>query len=114
MMNLIRQLVDSPLLIGVSVALFFCASISIFDLRIAQGKRAGMIPKDFPELPRWVGIFHLLYWILLITLLVLNWRVGIMVWVVLFILKLLPVLETIGNILMAPFKPKDPKLRRML
>ena len=73
-------------------------------MRIIQGKRSGALPPDHPNLPKWVAIVHLLDWALLITLLILNWRVGLFVWAVLFALKVLPVLETVGNVLMAPFK----------
>lgn len=103
-MKIFEQLLASPTLIGLSIALLICSSISIFDVRITQAKKAGNLPPDHPELPQWVGVFHILDWIFQIALLILNWKVGILVWVTLFIMKILPVLETIGNILMSPFK----------
>ena len=108
-MSLIHQLGGSLLLMSISIALFVCSSITTFDKRIIQAKRAGVLAADHPNLPEWVALLHLLDWALLITLLILNWRVGLLVWVVLFTLKVLPVLEIIGNVLMAPFSPKVQK-----
>jgi hypothetical protein len=84
--------------------------ITTFDIRIIQAKRSGNLPPDHPDLPGWVAILHWFDWIFKATLLVLNWRYAIGVIVVMFILKVLPVLETIGNILMAPFKPRGPNI----
>ncbi len=57
-------------------------------------------------LPSWVGIFGFLQWAIFIALFILNWKYALIIFVVKFILKVLPVLETIGNILMSPFLPK--------
>ena len=90
--------------------LFLSESTTTFDIRIIQAKRRGDLPPDHPDLPGWVAILHWFDWIFKATLLVLNWRYAIGVIVVMFILKVLPVLETIGNILMAPFKPRGPNM----
>lgn len=96
--------------ITITMLLFLSECITTFDIRIIQAKRSGNLPPDHPDLPGWVAILHWFDWIFKATLLVLNWRYAIGVIVVMFILKVLPVLETIGNILMAPFKPKGPNI----
>lgn len=101
-MYLIGQLIESPLLLTLAAVLFLVSCITTLDKRIAQGKRSGELPADQPDLPKWVLALHFLDWGLLITLLILNWRVGLLVWAVLLVLKVLPVLETIGNFLMRP------------
>lgn len=106
---MIKQLMNSPTLMCLSVALFFSYCITTFDKRLVQARRAGMLPPNSPMLPDWVGVFHILDWVILIAMLILNWKVGLFVWAVLFALKVLPVLETIGNVMMAPFKPKSPR-----
>lgn len=58
-------------------------------------------------LPSWVGIFAWLQWAIFIVLFVLNWKYALIIFAFKFILKVLPVLETIGNILMSPFRPKE-------
>jgi hypothetical protein len=93
--------------ITITMLLFLSESITTFDIRIIQAKRSGNLPPDHPG---WVAILHWFDWIFKATLLVLNWRYAIGVIVVMFILKVLPVLETIGNILMAPFKPRGPNI----
>ena len=103
-MSFVSQLMESPLLLSLAAALFIVSCITTLDKRIAQAKRAGILPPEQPDLPEWVGVLHILDWALLITLLVLNWRVGLFVWAVLLVLKVLPVLETIGNVLMRPFR----------
>ena len=101
-MSILNQLMNSPLLLGLAAALFLVSCITTLDKRIAQGKRSGALPADQQDLPKWVLALHFLDWGLLITLLILNWRVGLLVWAILLVLKVLPVLETIGNILMRP------------
>lgn len=92
------------MLIGLSISLFFSYCITTFDKRIIQAKRSGVLPAEHANLPRWVIAFHLLDWLILAVLLILNWKVALAVWAFLFLLKVLAVLETIGNILMSPFK----------
>ena len=104
MKELVRQLLESPALISLTVVLFFTKCITTLDARIIQAKRAGALPPDQANLPAWVGVLHVLDWLFLGALLILNWRVGLAVWALLFVLKVLPVLETIGNFMMSPFK----------
>ena len=96
----------TPLIIGLTIAYFIVASITTFDLRMTQAKRQGTLPPDEPMLPAWVGVFDWLQWIIFIVLLYLNWKYALVLFVIKFVLKVLPVLETVGNILMSPFKPR--------
>lgn len=41
----------TPLIIGLTLAYFFVASISTFDLRLTQARRDGTLPPDEPTLP---------------------------------------------------------------
>lgn len=90
-----------------SALLFFTQAITIFGIRILQYKRVGRLPPGHPELPEWTTILYPLEWVLRIILLILNWKFALLFFLLLFILKVLPVLELIGNILMAPFKPRN-------
>ena len=96
----------TPLTISLTVAYFFCASIDTFDTRLVQAKKAGTLPPDHPTLPLWTLIFTFAMWAIFITFIYLNWKYALTLFVIKFVLKVLPVLETIGNVLMAPFKPK--------
>jgi hypothetical protein len=98
-----------PLIIGLTVAYFLVASIGTFDLRLTQAKRDGTLPPDEPDRPGWVVIFDWLMWGIWLALLYLNWKYALVLFGIKFVLKLLTVLETIGNILMAPFKPRKMK-----
>jgi hypothetical protein len=100
----IHQLLESPALISLAIALFLTNCITTFDTRIIQAKRGGTLPPDQANLPAWVSVLYILDWFFLGALLLLNWRVGLAVWALLFVLKVLPVLETIGNLMMSPFK----------
>ena len=96
----------SPLIIGLTVAYFLVASVTTFDIRLTQAKRGGVLPPDEPTLPPWVAG---LYWAqcgLFLALLYLNWKYAIVLFVLRFVLKVLPVLEFVGNVLMAPFKAR--------
>jgi hypothetical protein len=96
----------TPLIIGLTVAYFLVASISTFDLRLTQAKRDGTLPPDEPTLPSWVVVFDWLMWAIFIALLYLNWKYALVLFAIKFVLKVVPALETIGNILMSPFKPR--------
>jgi len=94
----------SPLIIGLTIAYLILASITTFGIRITQAKKNGTWSVDEPDLPKWTGILFWLEWIVFIIILILNWKFGIALFILKFILKVLPVLETIGNILMRPFR----------
>ncbi|MBK7803730.1 MAG: hypothetical protein IPJ55_13895 [Chloracidobacterium sp.] len=93
----------SPLYLTLIIIYFVVASITRFDTRLIQAKMQG---QDFGELPGWTGFFSWAQWGLFCALAILNWRVAIGLFVLKFILKFLPVLETIGTLLMSPFKPR--------
>jgi hypothetical protein len=99
-------LYESPTLIGLTVAYGVISSITTFDIRLIQAKKNGTLPADEPSLPKWVAALYWLEWIVFGVMLYLNWKYTLIVFVIKFALKVLPVLETIGNILMAPFKKK--------
>lgn len=98
---------DTPLMYGLLIVYFITASITVFDTRLIQAKRNGIVEPESPMLPNWVGLIAWLDWIVLLSLFLLNWRVAIAAWIVKFILSVLPVLEIIGSLLMTPFKPKN-------
>lgn len=87
-----------------TICYFFAASIATLDMRLIQARMQG---NDCGQLPAWTVIFGWLQWGIFCVLAVLNWRAAIGIFVLKFILKFIPVLETIGNVLMAPFKPSD-------
>lgn len=94
----------SPLYLGLAGLYFLVASIVIFDTRLIQAKKRGEI---HPELPRWISIFYMVQIVLFWSLFILNWKYALGLFVIKFILKVLPVLEIIGNILMRSFRPRD-------
>jgi len=96
----------TPLIIFLTVAYFFVNSIYTYDLRVMQWKRAGDLPPDFPSLPSWIAIFLWLNWIIFGVLLYLNWKYALVIFALRFVLKVLPVLETIGGILTYPIRKK--------
>ena len=65
-----------------------------------------MLPPDEPMPPEWVGWFGWAQWAIFIVLLYLNWKYALVLFVIKFLLKVLPVLEIIGNVLLRPFRPR--------
>lgn len=100
------QPIDSPSLIILTVLFAITSSITVFDKRLIQAKRDGTLPPDEPMLPSWVGLIGWGHWILFLALLILNWKYALALFVIKFVLSVLPVLETVGNILMRPFRLK--------
>ncbi len=82
------------------------SSITTFDIRLIQAKRDGALLPDEPLLPSWVAGVYWIHYGLIITMLIMDWKHAVSVLIIGFILKVLPVWETIGNILMLPFKNK--------
>ena len=89
-----------------TIAFVITSSITTFDKRLIQAKRESTLPSDEPLLPSWAGFIGWIHWGLALALLIINWKYAIIVYIVLFILAVLPVMEIIGNILMSPFKQR--------
>src|SRR5258708_39940542 len=104
----------SPLYLGLLFAYFVTSSLTVFDIRMSQAKM-GMFGKETaeainsgPQVPSWIAYIFWLDWIICLTLIILNWKIAIFVFIARFILKWLSVLETTGNMIMRPFRPKLP------
>ncbi|KAF2511231.1 hypothetical protein [Flavobacterium foetidum] len=100
---------DSPVLVGLTIAYGIISAITTLDIRIIQAKKNGTLPYDEPNLPKWVEMLYWLEWLVFIVMVYLNWKYALLVFAIKFILKVLPVLEIIGNFLMMPFKKKQIK-----
>lgn len=103
-MNLFTTPISSPVLIALTIAYFVVASVATFDMRMIQAKRDGTLPSDELLPSSWVGLFYYMMWGVWIAVLFLNWKYAIFLFVVKFVLSVLPILETIGNVLLSPFK----------
>lgn len=101
-----NTMISSPILIILTVVFAITSSITTFDKRLIQAKKAGTLPQDEPMLPSWVGVISWLHWGVMLAILLLNWKFAVAIFIIGFILEVLPVWETIGNVLMSPFKPK--------
>ncbi|MCG8894679.1 hypothetical protein G1K73_13100 [Tenacibaculum finnmarkense] len=104
MIDFILNELDSPLIIGLTILYFIFASITTFGIRITQAKRNGTWPKNEPDLPNWTTIFYWFEWSILFYITIFNWKFAIALFILKFILKVLPVLEIVGNLLMRPFR----------
>ena len=103
-MELLNTPIESTEIIVLTVIYFIVASITTFDTRVNQAIKQG---EKETALPKWVSIFYFLMWAIWILMFYLNWKYALIIFVIKFILKVLPILEIVGNFLMAPFKPKD-------
>lgn len=107
MMNgIIEIFTSSPTIAILTIVFAITSSITTFDKRMIQAKRSGTLSANEPMLPSWVGIIGWLHWIVMLALLIVNWRYAMSVFIIGFILAVLPVWETIGNVLMSSFKLK--------
>jgi len=106
MITLFTTVINSPSLITLTIFFAITSSITTFDKRLIQAKRDGRLPPDEPMLPTWVGLIAWLHWGIGLTLILLNWKYAILLFVIKFVLSVLPVLETVGNVLMSPFRPR--------
>lgn len=106
-MELFNTPISSPILIALTVVYAIAAAITTFDTRMIQFKKAGFLSPEHPMLSNWTGLFGFLLWGTWIAILLLNWKYAFALFIIKFILKLLPVLETVGGILISPFVPKE-------
>jgi hypothetical protein len=104
MIDTILAGLQTPIIQGLTIIYLLFASITTFGIRITQAKRNGTWDENEPDLPNWTTVFYWLEWGVIIYIAVLNWRFAIALLILKFILKVLPVLEIIGNILMRPFR----------
>lgn len=102
-MELFYTPIDDPALIILTVVFAVTASITTFDKRLLQARKSGVITMHQPILPNWVGVIGWIHWIIGLSILLLNWKYALLVFILKFLLSVLPVLETIGYILMKPF-----------
>jgi len=97
-----------PEILWLTIAYLLAESITTYDTRLIQHHAKGFhtgvsMDAGGRTLPTWVGFFVFLGWGLLILIVVLNWKYAIVLFIIKFILKVLPILETIGAVLMSPF-----------
>ena len=107
-MEFLTTPIESTILIVLTSAYFFVASVSTYDIRIIQARKEG---EDLKQLPSWISIFHVLVWLIWISIFILNWYYGLILFGIKFILKVLPVLEIIGSFLFMPFDPNNKKVK---
>lgn len=100
-------LLKSPPLIFLTILFAITSSITTFDKRMIQAKRVGNLPPNDPTPPPWVAGVYWVHIGVMLTILMVNWRYAITLFIFGFILAVLPVWETIGNLLISPFKPKS-------
>jgi len=105
--SILRSPLDSPVLMLMTIAYFFTSAITTFDKRLIQAKKHGSVPVDEPMLPWWVGLIAWVHWGLFLSLLILNWKYALVLFALKFVCSVLPILETVGNILMTPFRPRN-------
>ncbi len=101
---------NSPALIICTVIFFITASITTFDVALINAKKSGDLPPDEPVLPNWTGLIIWFHWGLSITILVLNWKYALVIFLIKFILNMLNILDIIGNFLCAPLRKKNNKI----
>jgi len=106
MITIFETPIDSPLLISLTVIYIITSSITTFDKRLIQAVKRGDIPANEEMLPTWVGMVAWFHWAVGLSILLLNWQFALIVFIAKFILSVLPVLETIGNVLMSQFRTK--------
>jgi hypothetical protein len=106
--NLVNPQTVGSLLVAFIIAYFIAKAISTYDVRLNQAKL-----RDFQSgvairaagcvLPRWVVVFYVIEWVALLGILIINWKLAIALFFFTFILKVIPVLEIIGELFMKSY-----------
>lgn len=106
-MELFNTPISSGVLVALTVVYAVCAAITTFDIRIIQAKKAGFLRPNHPVIPNWTGVFGWLLWGTWIAIFLLNWKYALALFVIKFILKVVPVLENLGAVLLMPIIGKE-------
>lgn len=107
--DIVRAPIDSPLILVLSVLYLLVQAIKWYDVRIYQKKRFGTSSAiaeraEGHKFPDWARALHTFGgWAILIALLLLNWKYTLVLFVFLWFLKFLPLLENLGELMMRPF-----------
>lgn len=106
--EIVRAPLDSPLILMLSVLYALVEAIRIYDVRLLQAERGRFNSKVAADaggrsFPAWVTIFHWGGWLIFLSLLYLNWKYSIALYALLFVLRVVPVLENLGSMVMRPF-----------
>jgi len=106
-MELFNTSYNSSVYIALICIYFLSESISTFDTRIIQAKKGGYLRESDIAVPGWTAIFIFIGWVSLIAMILLNPIAAFVVFIVKYILKVMPVLENIGALLLTPFTGKN-------
>jgi hypothetical protein len=106
-MHLFHTPVSSTSLIALTVIYFICACVTTFDTRIIQAKKNGYLKENEAHVPVWTGIFGILMWLCWVAIFLLNWWYAFLLFAIKFVLKVLPILENIGALLLLPVVGKE-------
>ena len=103
---------DSLLIGMLSLIYTILWAINVYDIRLIQIKTRGFhsyvaLDAKGRMLPKWTGVLIWIKWVIFVILIVLNWKYTIALYILLFILRVSPVLEFIGALIMRPFLIKE-------
>jgi hypothetical protein len=106
--GIVGAFVDSFTIQILSLLYFIVTAIGTYDVRLIQAKQKKYTADVANEaeglmLPNWVGYIHWVGWIIFGTLLFLNWKFAIVLFILIFVLKVSPVMERFGAFLMYRF-----------
>lgn len=106
-MHLFHTAVSSPTLIILTIVYAICAAITTFDTRIIQAKKGGYLAENEAHVPVWTGFFGIIMWLTWVAIFLLNWWYALALFVIKFILKVVPVLENVGAVILLPVVGKE-------
>ena len=90
------QLSTSPLLVALLGLMYVCRSIGTLYIETDKAVRLGELPANARRVPDGFVIFPYLGWILTITVIFINWKVGVFVRLAIWILETTPIVGVLG------------------
>lgn len=116
-MNFFHTAIDTPVIISLTIIWLITSSIETFDMRLNQAEktpsitmreavRRSEVKNHTPISKAITNIIAISNWILILIIFLLNPLYAVAIFIIRFILKVLPVLETIGGWVMKPIMKK--------
>jgi hypothetical protein len=110
-MELLSTPFNHPMVIVLAAIYGVSSCITTYDIRYIQATGQKHLPDNALAPPFWTGYFYYLMWATWSTLFLLNPFLALALFLIKFILKVIPVLEILGEEMIRPFsKPHNPDL----
>jgi hypothetical protein len=86
---------NSTILIVLAIGYHLVASVTRYDIRLLLSHKNDSETPEKKILPKWIGLLHWIEGILLVAMLLLNWKFALITWLIKAVFQALMILDFI-------------------